>query len=349
MTPAGFYVLAVVASVALVSFESLVARRRDAPRPPLETTLVDVSHFVGELTLTALLHLNLFAGYQAVEGRFALVAWDPRSPVTWIAAVIALDLVYWVGHVACHRVGVLWALHAVHHGSRQMDFAAGIRGPWLSALQIAPFALPLLLLGFPSDVLFVVYAAHTAWKMLVHTTLIGRLGPLEGILATPSQHRVHHGLDERYLDRNFGGLLSIWDRLFGTFQAEEAAPTYAPSTPVATHDPLAQNLAPWRDLAATARAHGWLAALLGPPRTGSQPGGAAVRRAAAAPARRPGALRAAIVGTFVACAAGALALTMGAVDPSGVAGWALGAAIVAGLSTMGRLVDRAMGESVETA
>jgi alkylglycerol monooxygenase len=349
MTPSGWYVAAVVLSAAFVSIEATIERRRGGPRSSFVETLGDASHFVGELTLTALLHLNLFAAYRLVEGKLGLLTWDPRAPATWIATVLAVDLVYWVGHVACHRVGVLWALHAVHHQSRQFNFAAGIRGPWLSALQIVPFAIPLLVLGLPSEVLFVVYAGHTTWKLLVHTRLVGKLGLLESVFATPSQHRVHHAQNPRFIDRNFGGLLSVWDRLFGTFQEEDEQPDLAPSADVGTWDPLAQNIAPWRELAARAGERGWLAAIFGPPVALRSVHGEVDGRLARAPRSDPRALpvaaRVFVFASFAASLTGAVALTLGAVDPDRPAGWLLGAAVVVGLVAMGRAIDRSAGRT----
>ncbi len=336
MSPSGFYLLAVAAAAALVAVEALVERRRGRERSTLLGTLVDASHFTGELTLTALLHLNLFAAYRLLEGRFALLTWDAKSPLTWVVTLLAIDLSYWVGHVACHRVGALWALHSVHHQSHQFNFAAGVRGPWLSALQIAPFAIPLLALGLPSSVLFVVYAGHTAWKMLVHTRLVGKLGILEKVLATPSQHRVHHGTNAHYIDKNFGGLFSVWDRLFGTFQVEDEEPVLTATASVETHDPLAQNLLPMRELAQHAKLVGWPRALFGRP----APMRAVPQKGFVPPVASSERGILPVVAAFGFAAFGAITLTAGVVSPDGIAGWALGAAVVAALVVMGRLADR---------
>lgn len=349
MSPSGFYLLAVAAAAALVAVEMWIERRpkRDRadldgerPRSSLLGTLVDASHFIGELTLTALLHLNLFAAYRLLEGRFSLMTWDAGSPLTWIVTLLAIDLSYWVGHVACHRVGALWALHSVHHQSHQFNFAAGVRGPWLSALQIAPFAIPLLALGLPSSVLFVVYAGHTAWKMLVHTRLVGKLGILEKVLATPSQHRVHHGTNAHYVDKNFGGLFSIWDRLFGTFQVEDEEPVLVATASVETHDPLAQNVLPLRELGRHARRVGWMRALFGRPAPMQRPAAAALPTSAATSPRAGERRMIPVVLAFAFAAIGAIALTASMVNPDGLVGWALGAAVVAALVLMGKLADR---------
>jgi hypothetical protein len=135
-------------------------------------------------------------------------------------------------------------------------------------------------------VLSTVYAGHTVWKLLAHTRLVGRLGPLEWLLATPSQHRVHHGSNARFIDKNFGGALCVWDRLFGTFQEEDETPVFGNGAPARSWNPVVQNIEPWTELASRARAaggwRGWFGALIMPPTWGATPahagGTPAVRR-----------------------------------------------------------------------
>jgi hypothetical protein len=121
------------------------------------------------------------------------------------------------------------------------------------------------------------------WKLLVHTRLVGKLGPLEYVLATPSQHRVHHGVNERFVDKNFGGLFSVWDRIFGTYQVEDEEPQFGADSPLETLNPVFNNLVPWRELFAKARRApgplGWARALVMPPTWEPAPSGRAIGRA----------------------------------------------------------------------
>ena len=126
-----------------------------------------------------------------------------------------------------------------------MNLSVGLRGPMLAVLQIVPFLVPLAILGIPLSVMFPMYIAHTIYKLLVHTRVVGKLGVLEHVLVTPSQHRVHHAINERFLDKNFGGVLAIWDRLFGTKQVEDETPVAGPRIDL---DPIEHNLAPLRVL-----------------------------------------------------------------------------------------------------
>jgi alkylglycerol monooxygenase len=264
----GHYVAAAILAGGLMTAEAAVARARGRRAYDLRDTIASLGTFAGELVLTTLLYFNVFLAYGWLEQRIALVSLPARSPITWVVAFVAVDFSYYWAHRLCHRVAILWALHAVHHQSGHYNLGVGLRGPWLSALQIAPFMIPLAAAGIPSEALFPIYAAHTVWKLLVHTPLVGRLGVLEHVLVTPSLHRVHHGRNAHYLDRNFGGVLIVWDRLFGTHQIEDVAPEYGP-VPAVVYDPLRSNLAPFRSLAlrfAGARgASGRVRALLAPP------------------------------------------------------------------------------------
>lgn len=261
-----YYLLAALLAAVLLVVEHRLARHRGKPVYRLRETVSSLLGFAGELVLTAALTLNIFVGYELLMSHLALVSLPPGHPATWLFALLAVDFAYYWGHRACHRVGALWALHTVHHQSGAFNFAVGLRGPWLSALQIAPFMVPLTLLGIPTEVMFPVYAVHTVWKLLTHTQLIGKLGVLDSFLVTPSVHRVHHGRNAHYADKNFGGMFTIWDRVFGTFQKEDVSPDYGPE--LADPNPLRNNLEPWRELRERARAGGrlgWLRAIFLPP------------------------------------------------------------------------------------
>jgi sterol desaturase/sphingolipid hydroxylase (fatty acid hydroxylase superfamily) len=280
-----YYLAAALLAPVMIAIEHAVSRSRRIAAYELHDTVNSVSHFLGEMVLMVVLYLNIFLAYDLVRAELAVFQPDASSPLTWVGAFFALDLAYWIGHRACHRVGALWALHAVHHQSHHLNLGVGMRGPWLSALQIAPFMLPLAIAGIPTAVLSTVYAGHTVWKLLAHTRLVGRLGPLEWLLATPSQHRVHHASNARFIDKNFGGALCVWDRLFGTFQEEDEVPVFGNGAPARSWNPIVQNIEPWTELASRARAaggwRGWFGALIMPPTWGAATDGS--------PASPPGA------------------------------------------------------------
>lgn len=155
------------------------------------------------------------------------ITWTFQINIWTVAlAVLVADFIYYWEHRFAHQVRVFWTQHAVHHSSRFMNISVAVRfGPLESVLSIL-FHLPMLFLGFPPALVFFGIIAVQAYQVWIHTELIGKLGPLDGIMNTPSNHRVHHGCDEKYIDMNYGGILIIWDRMFGTFQPEEEKPRY---------------------------------------------------------------------------------------------------------------------------
>ena len=134
------------------------------------------------------------------------------------AALLAVDFAYYWFHRLHHEVRVLWASHVPHHSSQRYNLSTALRQPWTPMTGL-PFYLPLALAFTPAQIA-TAYAINLLYQLWIHTELIGRLGPLEWVLNTPSHHRVHHGANVQYLDRNYAGVLIVWDRWFGTFEPE---------------------------------------------------------------------------------------------------------------------------------
>lgn len=152
---------------------------------------------------------------------FKLAAGDWR---TWAAGFVAVEFAYYWFHRASHRVRWLWATHAVHHSARELVLPSAIRLGWTEFFSLGwLFFATLILLGFPPLVVAVLLGLNLIYQFPLHTEAIRKLGPLEWILNTPSHHRAHHSRDAEFLDCNFGGVLILFDRLFGTFRAEPAA------------------------------------------------------------------------------------------------------------------------------
>lgn len=145
----------------------------------------------------------------------------------WVLAFLLNDLGYYTDHRISHRTGLFWAMHIPHHSSKEMNLLVSNRG---TALDLAGLTYPtnyiLPLLGLHPAMFLAVKFFGNLWGIFNHTRLIKRMGFLEEILATPANHRVHHGIETKYLDKNYTQTFMIWDRLFGTFQKEEEEPTY---------------------------------------------------------------------------------------------------------------------------
>jgi sterol desaturase/sphingolipid hydroxylase (fatty acid hydroxylase superfamily) len=161
---------------------------------------------------------------------YALYGWVYRFRVfdpgaTWWTVAIALvakDFVFYWGHRWSHEVRFIWANHVTHHSSQHYNLSTALRQPWVaSASMLFLLGLPVIWLGIPPAIYGFAAGVNLVYQFFLHTEAVGRLGPLEWVLNTPSHHRVHHGTNPRYLDANYGGMLIIWDRLFGTFTPEE--------------------------------------------------------------------------------------------------------------------------------
>lgn len=145
----------------------------------------------------------------------------------WVLAFLLNDLAYYSSHRMEHRTGFFWAIHTAHHSAETMNLTVAARN---SVLLLSGASQPLYyllaLIGLPLPMFLVARSFGNVWGIFNHTRLVHRLGWLEGWVATPANHRVHHGIQPKYLDRNYGQVLMIWDRLFGTFQREEEEPVY---------------------------------------------------------------------------------------------------------------------------
>ena len=156
----------------------------------------------------------------------------------WPVLILALDFAFYWTHRFVHRVNVGWAAHQAHHSSEYMNFGTALRQKWNPWFEFF-FWLPLPLLGFAPWTLYVAFGANLVFQFFVHTELVGKLPrPIELVFNTPSHHRVHHGSDPEYLDRNYAGMFIIWDRMFGTFVEEKQRPTYGLTKPVETYNLL---------------------------------------------------------------------------------------------------------------
>jgi sterol desaturase/sphingolipid hydroxylase (fatty acid hydroxylase superfamily) len=259
--------LTVAAIVLEIIWYRLVQKRAYPWRELVATAGVYVLHVPGRMLLPV------------VAGPLALLVWSHRLMTiplntAWglMLLFLAVELAYYWMHRAGHEVRWLWASHVVHHTPEHIHFASSFRlgatevlsGNWL-------FYMPLYWIGFHPLAVSVVLGLNLFYQFWLHTDLVGRLGPLEWVLNTPSHHRVHHASDSAYLDRNYGGILIIWDRLFGTFADErlETPITYGLVHPIGTLNPIRITFHEWaamlRDVAGACTWRGCLIGLFGRP------------------------------------------------------------------------------------
>ena len=150
----------------------------------------------------------------------------PQLWYTWIILFLANEFIYYWFHRWSHEKRFLWATHVNHHNSNQMNFTVATRTPFLNAIYHTLFWAPLPLVGFHPVMIFAVEQISFFFAFFQHTQWIGRLPYIDWVLNTPSHHRVHHGRNPQYINKNYGNVLIIWDRIFGTFTPEREAPVY---------------------------------------------------------------------------------------------------------------------------
>jgi sterol desaturase/sphingolipid hydroxylase (fatty acid hydroxylase superfamily) len=187
---------------------------------------------------------------------FTVSPWQlsASSPLTWVLLFFADDLAYYWFHRAHHEVRVLWASHVVHHSSRFFNLSTALRQSW-TPMTIYPFWLPLALF-FPPWMILAQQSVSLIYQFFLHTERIDKMWrPVEAVLNTPSHHRVHHGSNDVYLDRNYGGILIIWDRMFGTYEPEGERVKYGLTKNIGTFNPVRaafhEYIAMWHDIKRT--------------------------------------------------------------------------------------------------
>lgn len=191
------------------------------------------------------------------------------SPGAWAALFLICDLSYYLIHLMSHRVRFLWASHMLHHSSSKLNYTTVLRGPvvYLSFRMI--FWIPMALIGFPPEMILVTDTLIQLYTVFTHTTVVGRLGILEWVFNTPAHHRLHHACNEEYIDRNFGGVLIIWDRLFGTYAHETSPPVFGLHETRNMYHPVRLLLMEWkrigRDVSRSRNLKQWMRALFGRP------------------------------------------------------------------------------------
>jgi alkylglycerol monooxygenase len=255
MTPAQVIVLATPVFLLLIVLEFTVGRLCGRDTYRLADALASIG--LGVMSQVSGVFAKLFTvGLYGLAFQ-ALAPWRLPADQTWVwvAALLLYDLCYYWHHRAGHRVAVLWAAHAVHHQSEDYNLSTALRQTSSGWLFGWLFYLPMALLGFPPLVFGVVALIDLLYQYWVHAQQIGRLGWFDRWFCSPSNHRVHHAVNDRYLDRNYGGILVVWDRLFGTFQEErdDEPCVYGTRTPLRSWNPVRANLQVYADLWADSR------------------------------------------------------------------------------------------------
>ena len=251
MKPFDPVALATPAFALLVIAEMVFVRVTGRGRFEVKDTAASLAMGLGSVIIGALFAF-VFVGFAGLIMPYALfhIGWS------WGAAALCFvidDLRYYWWHRASHRVRWLWADHVNHHSSQHYNLSTALRQPWGGVLALPGllFLMPLVLIGFPLEMIAFVHGVNLVYQFWIHTESIGRLPrPIEAVMNTPSHHRVHHATNARYLDANYAGVFIVWDRMFGTFVAEtkEDAPRYGIIGQIASFNPVRIALHGWVSL-----------------------------------------------------------------------------------------------------
>ena len=199
------------------------------------TNFVTFYAVLGIIVATAAVYVG---GYYYVHENFA-VADLPINGWTIAICIVLADFTYYCEHRATHRIGIGWATHTVHHSSPHFNLSVAYRFGPLDAFVPFVFNLPLLIIGFDPAVVLLSESMVLLYQTFLHTEAVGKLPkPIEAVMNTPSHHRVHHGKNEQYIDKNYAGIFIIWDKLFGTFAEEKEKVVYGITDPINSINPL---------------------------------------------------------------------------------------------------------------
>jgi alkylglycerol monooxygenase len=210
--------------------------------------ITNLSCGIGSQILGSFIAVAVFWAYSYSYMHFRLFTVPETFPY-WFLLFLGVDFAYYWFHRLSHEINAIWATHIVHHQSEEYNLSVALRQSWFQGLFSWWFYLPLAFLGFSPLMIVTVGACNTLYQFWIHTKAIRKLpAPLEFIFNTPSHHRVHHGTNPEYIDKNHAGSLIIWDRMFGTFAAEKAEVVYGITTPLNSFNPFWANFHYWNEL-----------------------------------------------------------------------------------------------------
>lgn len=220
-----YMALAVPLFLLLIGIEYWVSRRLGRQLFNFNSSIANMNVGVLERLIDMFTAGSFFFFYDYIQKNYGLFEIRPTLLV-WIALILATDFVWYWYHRAGHKINLFWGFHVVHHTSEEFNYTAGTRITIFQAVVRTAFWSVLPLIGFPAPMITTMLIVHGLYPFFTHTQVIGKLGMLEYILVTPSHHRVHHASNEAYLDKNFGDMFIIWDKLFGTFAEEKEQPVF---------------------------------------------------------------------------------------------------------------------------
>lgn len=226
-----------------ILLENIVASKRSPDRFQIKDSITSIVMGIGSVLINLVTAFIVLMEYTFVS-QFSFFKIEPVW-WSWLVLLFAEDFCYYWFHRIGHESRFFWASHVVHHSSESYNLSTAVRQTWTGTMINSAFWFPLILLGFPPAMVITQQAISLIYQFFIHTEQVKKMGILELILNTPSHHRVHHGSDLKYLDRNYAGIFIIWDRIFGSFQLEEEVPTYGLVKNIQTYNPIKVAYVEW--------------------------------------------------------------------------------------------------------
>jgi sterol desaturase/sphingolipid hydroxylase (fatty acid hydroxylase superfamily) len=233
-------------NISIIAIEILFDLAKRRGRNWKDTLANIVIYFLGQLTEKLLLGtlglLALLPVYYFIPYSIPMTWW------TWALGLLAADFTYYWMHRLEHEHRILWASHSVHHSSEEYNLTVSLRLSIVEGLFEWAFLIPMILVGFNPFQAIMCLIFVVQYQTWIHTEKIHKLGWLDEVFNTPSVHRVHHGSNRKYLDKNYGGVLMVWDKLFGTYQREEEKVIYGLTQNINTNNPLTINFIEYKNI-----------------------------------------------------------------------------------------------------
>jgi len=220
-----YLALAVPFFLFFIWLEYYVAQKRGKSYFKFNSSIANINVGIAERLIDMFAAGGFYFFYDYLHKNFAIFDIQP-SILLWIGLLLATDFLWYWYHRFGHEINLFWGFHVVHHTSEEFNYTAATRITIFQAVVRTSFWSILPIIGFPAEMITTILLVHGLYPFFTHTRLIGKLGLLEYIIVTPSHHRVHHASNEEYLDKNYGDMFIIWDKLFGTYAEEKEEPTY---------------------------------------------------------------------------------------------------------------------------
>lgn len=233
-------------NISIIAIEIIVDIIAKKQRRWKDTVANIAIYFLGQITDKLLLGS---LGIIALLPIYYLIPYEiPMNWWTWVLGILAADFTYYWMHRIEHEHRILWASHSVHHSSEDYNLTVSFRLSIIEGIFEWMFLIPMILIGFNPFQAIVSLIFVAQFQTWIHTEKIQKLGWLDEVFNTPSVHRVHHGSNNKYLDKNYGGLLMIWDKIFGTFQREEEKVIYGLTQNIKTNNPITINFIEYKNI-----------------------------------------------------------------------------------------------------